>query len=58
MCRHVLEALLKEMDKLCSRLGEIFTDDIVDTEEVTRVLEDYKSNWADWGRFAQFDQHK
>jgi len=46
------------MDKLCQRLGEIFADDNVDVDEVAEVLEAYKSNPAEWGRFAQFDAHK
>uniref|UniRef100_A0A915E526 cysteine dioxygenase n=1 Tax=Ditylenchus dipsaci TaxID=166011 RepID=A0A915E526_9BILA len=46
------------MEKLVLNIREIFEDDHINTEEVRRVLENYKSNPADWKKYAHFDPHK
>uniref|UniRef100_A0A915N2N3 Cysteine dioxygenase n=1 Tax=Meloidogyne javanica TaxID=6303 RepID=A0A915N2N3_MELJA len=34
-----------------------FPQDLINTEEVRQVLEEYKSNPKDWNKFALFDPH-
>ncbi|KAL6723111.1 hypothetical protein Aduo_018149 [Ancylostoma duodenale] len=46
------------LNELIAKLRQIFADDKVDVAEVMRVMESYKSNPADWGQFAVFDEHK
>ncbi|KAI1725739.1 cysteine dioxygenase type I domain-containing protein [Ditylenchus destructor] len=46
------------MEKLISDIREIFQDDHINTMDVRRVLENYKSNRADWQKYAHFDPHK
>lgn len=46
------------MEKLILNLRQIFEDDHINTEEVRRVLEEYKSDPRDWRKFAHFDPHK
>ncbi|CAK5090855.1 unnamed protein product [Meloidogyne enterolobii] len=46
------------MNKLISDIRNIFNEDLINTEEVRRVLEEYKSNTKDWNKFALFDPHK
>jgi hypothetical protein len=46
------------MEKLLSGIRDIFEDDCINTEEVRRVLEEYKSDRNDWRQFAHFDPHK
>jgi len=46
------------MDRLVANIREIFEDDHVNTEEIREVLENYKSNPADWQKYAHFDPHK
>ncbi|GMT35571.1 hypothetical protein PFISCL1PPCAC_26868 [Pristionchus fissidentatus] len=44
--------------ELIACLREIFADDKVDCDEVRKVMAAYKSNVADWHRFAKFDPNK
>jgi len=46
------------MDRLVANIREIFEDDHINTEELREVLESYKSNPADWQKYAHFDAHK
>ena len=46
------------MEKLISDIREIFEDDHINTMDVHKVLENYKSNRADWQKYAHFDPHK
>ncbi|KAI1732237.1 cysteine dioxygenase type I domain-containing protein [Ditylenchus destructor] len=46
------------MEKLVSDIREIFEDDHINTMDVRRVLENYKSNRTDWQKYAHFDPHK
>uniref|UniRef100_A0A914V5B6 Cysteine dioxygenase n=1 Tax=Plectus sambesii TaxID=2011161 RepID=A0A914V5B6_9BILA len=46
------------MEPLCDRLRTIFGDDRVNVDEVEHVLSQYKSNEADWAKYAMFDDHK
>jgi cysteine dioxygenase len=47
--------LLKD---LVVKLREIFESDDINVEEVKILIESYKSNPADWEKFAQFDPHR
>lgn len=46
------------LTELVSKLREIFEEDYVDVDEVTKLLQSYKSNRADWSKFAIFDINK
>ncbi|KHJ97115.1 cysteine dioxygenase type I [Oesophagostomum dentatum] len=46
------------LTELIAKFHEIFADDHVDVDEVIRAMESYKSNKAEWRRFAVFDEHK
>ncbi|TMS36035.1 hypothetical protein L596_003302 [Steinernema carpocapsae] len=46
------------MEKLCCQLREIFSEDHVNTESIRVILESYKSNPADWRKYAKFDPFK
>uniref|UniRef100_A0A914KKV3 Cysteine dioxygenase n=1 Tax=Meloidogyne incognita TaxID=6306 RepID=A0A914KKV3_MELIC len=46
------------MNKLINDIRNIFNEDLIDPEEVRRVLEEYISNPKDWNKFALFDPHK
>uniref|UniRef100_A0A1I7YZ71 Cysteine dioxygenase n=1 Tax=Steinernema glaseri TaxID=37863 RepID=A0A1I7YZ71_9BILA len=46
------------MEKLCCQLREIFSEDHINTVEVRSVLSAYKSNPADWKKYAKFDPFK
>lgn len=46
------------MENLIRQIREIFHDDHINTEDIRRVLENYKSNPADWKKYANFDPHK
>lgn len=46
------------MDSLIAQIREVFQDDHINTEDVKRVLESYKSNPLDWQKYAHFDPHK
>uniref|UniRef100_A0A914C806 cysteine dioxygenase n=1 Tax=Acrobeloides nanus TaxID=290746 RepID=A0A914C806_9BILA len=46
------------MDNLITQIREIFKDDHINTEDIKRVLEAYKSNPLDWQKYAHFDPHK
>ncbi|KAI1718125.1 cysteine dioxygenase type I domain-containing protein [Ditylenchus destructor] len=46
------------MDKLISDIHEIFQDDHINTVDVHRILENYKSNRAHWQKYAHFAPNK
>ena len=46
------------MEKLIKDIGEIFKDDNINTEDIRRVLCNYKSNPLDWKKYAHFDPYK
>jgi len=46
------------MDKLIKDIGEVFKDDEINTEDIRRILSNYKSNPLDWKKYAHFDAHK
>lgn len=47
------------MDHLIKDIREIFdSDDNINTETVRNLFENYKSNPADWSKYAHFDPHK
>ncbi|CAG7835243.1 unnamed protein product [Allacma fusca] len=48
---HTLEHLIR-------RLYQVFESDYINIEYVTRLMEAYKSNTEDWGKFAKFDQFR
>ena len=45
-------------EELIERLLELFAQDEVNIEEVEELLASYKSNPADWKKFAKFDKYK
>jgi cysteine dioxygenase len=46
------------MEKLIQDIQSIFKDDVVNTDDIKRVLQNYKSNPLDWKKYAHFDAHK
>lgn len=47
-----------DLNDLIGHLRKVFEDDHVNVEEVMDLMESYKSNRADWIKFAKFDPHK
>ena len=46
------------MEKLLAGIRQTFEHDYVNTEEVRRILEEYKSDPREWRQYAHFDPHK
>uniref|UniRef100_A0AC34F744 Cysteine dioxygenase n=1 Tax=Panagrolaimus sp. ES5 TaxID=591445 RepID=A0AC34F744_9BILA len=46
------------MEKLIKDIQSIFKDDVINTDDVKHVLQNYKSNPLDWKKYAHFDAHK
>lgn len=51
-------ATINGLDKLVQELHRIFRDDVVDIEHVSEVMASYRSNPADWKKFAKFDRFR
>ena len=45
-------------DQMCSEIEKIFSQDSVDIDHVTKLLESYSSNREDWNKYAMFDVHR
>ena len=45
-------------EEMIEKLLEIFESDEVNIEEVEELLGSYKSNPADWRKYAKFDKYK
>ncbi|CAH1164745.1 unnamed protein product [Phaedon cochleariae] len=50
--------VINSLDDLIEQLRIIFESDSVDVDLVHYVLKSYKSNPADWKRFAKFDRYR
>ncbi|XP_057687909.1 cysteine dioxygenase type 1 [Corythoichthys intestinalis] len=48
----------KSLQELTKMLHEIFKEDSINVEEVTELMESYKSNPQDWKKYAIFDKHR
>uniref|UniRef100_UPI00398EBAE9 cysteine dioxygenase type 1-like isoform X1 n=2 Tax=Pristiophorus japonicus TaxID=55135 RepID=UPI00398EBAE9 len=46
------------LEELIKQLYEIFSTDKINVEEVHALMESYKSNPADWSKFAKFDKYR
>lgn len=46
------------LEDLIQQLREIFESDTVDIDYVKNLMKSYKSNQADWKRFAKFDRYR
>ncbi|XP_048469850.1 cysteine dioxygenase type 1 [Rhincodon typus] len=46
------------LEDLIKQLHEIFSGDKINVEEVQTLMESYKSNPADWSKFAKFDKYR
>jgi len=46
------------LEELVALLHKAFATDQVDVDYVNEILESYKSNVADWKKFAKFDRYK
>lgn len=46
------------LEELIASLHILFEEDNVNIEEVQEVMENYKSNVDDWGKFAIYDNHR
>uniref|UniRef100_A0A914Y5K6 Cysteine dioxygenase n=1 Tax=Panagrolaimus superbus TaxID=310955 RepID=A0A914Y5K6_9BILA len=46
------------MEKLIQDIQSIFKDDVINTDDIKHVLQNYKSNSLDWKKYAHFDAHK
>jgi cysteine dioxygenase len=49
---------VKSLDDLIANLHTVFDGDEVNVEYVQSLMESYKSNPADWKKFAKFDQYR
>lgn len=47
-----------DLNELVSMLRQIFTNDLVNVEYVTKLIANYKSNPKDWRQYAKYDPHK
>jgi len=50
--------MASDLDGLIALLHQAFATDNVDVDYVNEILESYKSNAADWKKFAKFDRFK
>merc|ERR1739836_153337 len=48
----------KDLKELISILREIFSNNEVNVDYVTQILNNYKSNPRDWKKYAKYDPHK
>jgi hypothetical protein len=48
----------KDLKELCEMLHQVFSDDVVNVEFVTKLIQNYKSNPKDWRKYAKYDPHK
>lgn len=46
------------LDELIAELHKAFESDSVDVDHVTQLMQSYKTNPADWGKFAKFDRYR
>lgn len=51
-------ASISSLDELIAHLRDIFASPEVDIDLVQAVLRSYKSNPADWKKFAKFDEYR
>lgn len=49
---------VETLDDLCKELYRIFESDHVNVEEVHALMASYKSNPADWDKYAKFDRYR
>jgi len=49
---------VSSMKDVISEIHGAFSGSEVDVDHVTEILEAYKSNPADWKKFAKFDRYK
>ncbi|KAJ8321165.1 hypothetical protein KUTeg_001290 [Tegillarca granosa] len=48
-----------EFAALCHKLKEYFSNNTnINTEEVKRIMEKYKTNWKDWEMYAIFNENQ
>jgi cysteine dioxygenase len=46
------------LDELIAELHKAFENDVVDVDHVTQLMKSYKTNPADWKKFAKFDRYR
>ena len=46
------------LDQLIDELHKAFETDVVDVDHVTSLMKSYKTNPADWKKFAKFDRYR
>jgi cysteine dioxygenase len=46
------------LDELIAELHKAFESDSVDVDHVMQLMQSYKTNPADWGKFAKFDRYR
>lgn len=48
----------ENLDHLIQLIHDAFSEDSVDTDYIQEIMESYKSNPADWKKYAKFDRYK
>ena len=48
----------KSMEDVVKGLHVLFEEDCVNVEEVISFLDSYRSNPADWAKYANYDPHR
>jgi len=51
-------ASITTLNDLIEKLHQLFEDDVVDVDHVMQVFNSYKSNPAEWKKFAKFDRYR
>ena len=46
------------LDDLIGQLHQAFDGDVVDVDHVMELMKTYKSNPAEWKKFAKFDRYR
>lgn len=49
---------IESLTELIAELHKVFSSDKVNIEYVNHLLLSYKSNYADWKKFAKFDRYR
>lgn len=53
-----MKPVVESLEALCEELHKVFESDNVNVDYVRSLLSSYKSNPADWQKYAKFDRHR
>ena len=50
--------VVSSLDELVAELHKAFEGDVVDVDHVMLLMKSYKSNPAEWKKYAKFDRYR